>query len=133
MTDLDQMSANLRAISLAVAASDGSPEELFSFLEETGYPPLDICRFILTSSETEMKRIMFVRVVGFFFDYLTRMDFDAIFSEGWAMGINPYSYIFAYRGGGTPSSLASTRFPPQRQLGFPMSGVTPMGCLERRP
>ena len=31
------------------------------------------------------------------------------------------------------ASLASTRFPPQRQLGFPMSGVTPMGCLERRP
>lgn len=107
MSDTGQMLACFEAISAAIEASGGSQEDQFDYLRETGFPLLEVCRFILHSAPWEMKRIRFVQVVGYLFPFLSRADFEAIFCDSIDMGINPYSYIFAHRGGGIPIRIPS--------------------------
>ena len=100
------MTATIRMFEELEAAANAarhlSLDDKFEALGQTGHRPLDICRFVLLNSKPDRERINYVRIVGYFFDHLSRRDFEVIFEEAWNLGINPYSFLFAIRGGGIP-------------------------------
>lgn len=103
MTGIIQMFQDLEAA--AQAASHRDMDGKFDAMADTGYCPLDICRFVMAQSKPEQRRINFVRVVGYFFHDLTVREFEEIFYLAMNLDVNPYSFLFAIRDGELPRHI----------------------------